>query len=143
MKRIDRFTLRGTFDRDDVPKRIGLFNGRYDIGYKIVEFHCALPNPVVNDEFRVVIGTEEDVDFTFDWNDNTQIAWAYGGNNASTSATFSNFSFVDPDNLTIEDLYITGNKTGSGEINYMIVVEKYELEPYQGSLAIVRNMAQG
>ena len=142
MKKIGQYTMKGSFDPDAGTTRIVLDDGSFETGYRIVKFEHVLSNPLVNEEYRVVVGTESTVSNTFAWDDNTQVAWGYGGNNNSASATFSNFAFVDPDNLIIQDLYLAGNNQGGGLINYMITLEKYEISDWQGALSMVRNRSQ-
>ena len=89
-----------------------------------------------------MVQTEPNLSLDFNMGINTQIAWGFGGNNNTTSATFSNFSIIDPDNLIIQDLYLIGANAGSGEINYIITLEKYEFTEWKGALGMVRNKSQ-
>tara|TARA_Y100001973_G_C5141280_1_gene303057 strand:- start:97 stop:522 length:426 start_codon:yes stop_codon:yes gene_type:complete len=139
MKKIGQHVLKGKFDPDDGVIRITLFDGKFDTGYRVVKFEHALSNPLVNEEYKVVVGTSPNITNTFSWDKNIEIAWGYGGNNNTTSATFSNFAFVDPENLIIEDLYLVGNNLGTGLINYMITLEKYDLTDWEGAAAMAIN----
>jgi hypothetical protein len=146
MKRIgDLYTIKGSWDPDGGYHRIQLFDGRFDTGFRVVKFEHALTNPINSAEYKVVLGTLDSITSTFNWGNNAEIAWGYGGNNASAVAIqgFANFSFVDPDNMIIEDLFIVGDNTSADEINYMITLEKYDLSEWRGALAMTRNKSQG
>lgn len=143
MKKIGEYTMKGSFDPDAGNIRLLLDDGRFDTGYRVVKFEHALSNPLVNEEYTVVLGTASNITSTFNWGNNQQIAWGYGGNNNTTSATFSNHSFVDPDNLVVQDLFLAGVNQGAGLINYMITLEKYDITDWQGALSMVRNKSQG
>ncbi len=146
MKKIGEYTVRGSFDdaaSQEEPIRVQLDDGRFDTGYRIVKFEATITNPTVNEEFRVLVQTQPNLSTDFDFGINTQIAWAWGGNNNTTSASFSNFSIIDPDNLVIQDLYLIAQNAGSGQINYIMTMEKYEFSDWRGALGMVRNKSQG
>lgn len=142
MKKIGEYTMKGKFDPDDGVVKLLLFDGKFDTGYRVVKFEHAMSNPLVNEEYKIVVGTTPDITSAFDWANNEQIAWGYGGNNNTTSASFSNFAFIDPDNMIIENLYLAGDNVGAGTLNYMITLEKYDISDWQGALAMVRNRSQ-
>ena len=50
---------------------------------------------------------------------------------------------VDPENMVIEDLFIYAaiNTTSDVNINYMIVMDKYEISDWQGALAMATERA--
>ena len=74
----------------------------------------------------------------FRWDDNNEIAWAF------MEDTLYVRDFVDPDNLIVEDCYVSVySGAGSGSINYMIEFEKYDISEYQGVLSMVRASSQG
>ena len=76
-----------------------------------------------------------------DASDNRQIAWS--GIQAGTAGFNNPGSIVDPDNLIIEDLFISGQSGGSSiNINYLIKMEKYEFSDWKGALSMVRNRSQ-
>ena len=75
--------------------------------------------------------------------DGNQIAWAStigGADNINYT-----FNLVDPDNLIVEDLFVYGITAGgtANSINYMVILEKYEVDDWQGALAMARDRAQG
>lgn len=145
MKKIGQFTMKGSWDPDGGDLKLILDDGSFETGYRVVKFDHALTDPVNSAEYKVVVCTEETSSTTFDWGDNTQVAWGWGGNNASATAIqgFFNYTVVDPDNLIIQDLYLSGSNTSADKINYLITLEKYDITDWQGALAMVRNKSQG
>ena len=145
MKKIGEYTCKGKADARQ-PTRIQLFDGRFDTAYRIVEISTCVPNPTVNQEWRAVVSTQAGAAGsapTFDWSDNTQVAWSWGGNNNTVSATFSLFNVVDPENLIVQDIWFQHDTISAVELNYMIKLEKYDISESRGALAMVANYSQG
>lgn len=145
MKRLGEYTVRGLLDSKQVT-RIQLFDGRFDTAFRIKDFKTVTPNPVVNEEWRAVVMTAvppSNVATDFDWSDNTQVAWSWGGNNNTTSATFAMHDVIDPENLIIQDIWIIAEQAGSTGINYMITLEKYDITEAHGAITMVSNYSQG
>ena len=144
MKKIGTYTMKGNFDPDTGTHKLLLDDGSFETGYRIVGFEHALTDPVNSAEYKVLLSTIDDSSSDFDWSKNTQVAWGWGGNNASATAIqgFAKFTVVDPDNLIIQDLYLVGSNTSVDKINYMITVEKYDISESTGALAMVRNRSQ-
>ena len=153
MKKIGMYTARGVIDEDKTaagtPQEISLFDGRFDTAYRVVEFHI-WPGNINNSTNPDVIGklsknddgVVSNVNF---WraDDDNQIAWA--GVTGGSDAINAPFKLVDPDNLIVEDLYVYGLTAGSTTtpINYLVIMEKYEISDWQGALAMARDRAQG
>jgi hypothetical protein len=141
MKKIGEYTCRGRL-LHNITKRITLFDGRFDTGYKVITFEVLTDEPSNSaTDVTGVLATEEAA-ATNDWNlgDQRQIAWA-GHQGALFPAKAGT---VDPDNFIVEDLYVRGaNAAGTNYyVNYFIVMEKYETTDWRGALALVRNSAQ-
>ena len=151
-KKIGEYTCRGTIEGESttpVWDRIILFDGRFDTAYRVVEFVIASSSSSSAQDVAAKLATEITSTTTtglgsvWDWSDNREIAWA-STNNLVTSIRHNEFSLVDPDNLVVEDLYISAtNNAGTGEdVNYFIRMEKYDITDSQGALAMVRNRSQ-
>ena len=148
-------TLRGgvvvTANNTGFTKRINFFDGDYKHGYVVTKF--VVGTNVANAGSDVIgkLTTREPDDPSnafWNWADNSEIGWAAFTMDATVTPGEGwnpGNSLVARDNLVIEDLYITvrSRDTASPEVYYYIELEKYELEPYQGTLAIVGNMSQG
>jgi len=150
MKKIGEYTARGTVVMDEL-QRIILDDGSAKTGYRITEFVIA-PHDMDDNSAQVYSGkllTDDDVGTGRNWNwaHNDEIAWslfAYDGNSPASSNGVP-FSLVDPDNLVIQDLFVTitdNVQTTTNQCNYFIRMEKYEITDWQGALAMVRNRSQ-
>ena len=115
-----------------------LDDGRFDTGYKIVKFVVGgVADPSANDVFAKLSTEITGTGIAWDWGSNLELAWAAYG--ATSSAPNGFFSEIDPDNMIIQDLFISN---GGADTNYMIFLEKYDITDWQGALAMVRNKAQ-
>ncbi len=146
MKKIGDYSVRGS-GADNEVTRIKLFDGRFDTAYKLIEFRIFAGDMASTDctgrvttEPNLLIG---DNNF-WNANDQRQIAWA-GSNGASDIGSYQDFNLVDPDNLIVEDIYISVRTPHSttNRINYFMQFEKYDISDSLGALAMVRNKSQG
>ena len=149
MKEIGEYTCRGTILAADVgdAERIILFDGKFTTGFKIVDFQIA-PADVDNTTTEVYIaklltdsrqgvGAKE-----WDWDSNMEHAWAMCGFDANSGNGPNPASWVDPDNLIVQDLFIQATASSDLPMNYMIKMEKYSFSDWRGALAMVRNSSQ-
>ena len=153
MKYIGEYTTRGQMT-DSATKmvRIPLFQGDYSIGYRVKNFVVSVQDrdDTATHILHCMLATEKvepDGLKDWDWSRPTQIAWNRTTEDANqTSMTSPYYLEIDPENLIVEDLfvgiYIYGG-SGTEVCNYMITLEKYELEPFQGLGAMVNNQSQG
>lgn len=144
MKKIGDYVVRGQIENQGIEK-IQLFDGRFDTGFRVLSFVVYPYNNANNSDVAGILGTEaETLTGTSlpDFSDNTQLAW-------SNTRVQDNFAaqgpleIIDPDNMIIEDLYVQVQNAGGGPVNYMIVLEKYDISEWQGALQLVRNSSQG
>lgn len=141
MKKIGEYTAKGNIAVSDTTgesKKIQLFDGRFDTGYRVREFIVMTNDPMFNNlEFTAKLTTRENNDRKFNWQQNDQIAWAFGEDTVWLKG------IVDPENMVIEDLFIYAaiNTTSDVNINYMIVMDKYEISDWQGALAMATERA--
>jgi len=144
MKKIgETYTIRGILPVNTPNVQIRLFDGRFDTGFRIESIEVCSSLPIISVEFQVIVSTDSLTDaITFDWSENTQIAWACW--NAADNNLTSSPSWVDPDNLVVEDLFIS-NRGGTDDtfVNYLIRMQKYDFSDWRGALAMVRNRSQG
>ena len=151
MKKIGEYTIRGmsneTESESGSPRRITLFDGRFDTAYRVVEFQIwgATYASSTHPDCIGKLGTtgdleEQSIDF-MNAGEQREIAWA--GAAASTDSWNTVAAIIDPDNLIVEDLFVyVRNVSDAENINYLIKMEKYEISDWQGALAMVRNNAQ-
>ena len=148
MKKIGEYTTRGSIRTDNSVNRIILDDGRFDTGYKIVEFVIA-PHDMDNTftkVFSAKLMTDDDssTGINWNWDNNEEIAWATFGWDANDVRGSLHFDLVDRDNLVIQDLFILADEGAGGDVkmNYFIRMEKYDITDSQGALAMVRNRSQ-
>lgn len=138
-----KYTAKG-IAKSNEAHRIILFDGKFDTAYRITKFDVTPPQPVGTYELQAKLTTTGD-SFTgtlWDWADNTELGWVVWGVPSNNQVNYN--SWVDPDNLVVEDLYIQIYSTsGDGlDFNYMIEMEKVNITDSQGALTMVRNRSQ-
>lgn len=148
MKKIGEYTVKGIILSNDVEtKRIQLFDGRFDTGYRVTGFEIAMSN---RDDSAVYVAsaklmTEPGANNRYwNWSLNSEIAWASAAWDSNGANTQAPASIIDPDNMIIEDLYIGAcvYNDQEKEINYIIHLDKYDISDWQGALSMVRNKSQ-
>ena len=141
MKKIGEYTVRGRLAAQETAK-IQLFDGRFDTAYKIKDFKISPASMTSGEDAFMYIATKEGIGSvngqTWDWSNNVEVAWTILGSGASN--LFDLVQIIDPDNLIVEDLFITNSNQGIA--NYMITMEKYDITTARGALAMVRNNSQ-
>ncbi len=147
-KYIGQYTAKGiaTEGADGIQK-IPLYDGQGDTAYQVTDFRV-WPVTWNNDTNPDVVGklsknpdgVTSEVSF-MRADDNNQVAWS--GMNGLDEGGADHFSIVDPDNLIVEDLYVYVRTAGNQEINYLVVMDKYEIDTWKGALTMARDRAQG
>lgn len=140
-----RYVLRGQV-LEDGEERINLFDGRFDTGFKVTEFHIWGSNfssSTAGDcmgKLATETGTSTGPTTFCDAEDNREIAWA--GSGAAQDQLNFLASIVDPDNIVVDNLYvITLSYTASYPVNYMVVMEKYDIGLSVGVATKARSLA--
>ena len=137
-------TVRGQGTAADVD-RITLFGGRqgdFEKAYKILDFQIAPKDPQTSNELSASINTIEVAHVVaWNWQNNTQIAWAAW--NVPTSTRFGQYSNVDDEAIVVEDLFIDYSGPGGALINYELKLEQVSIADYQAALAMIAARAQG
>jgi len=147
VKKIEEYTTRGQISEGN-EIRIQLFDGRFDTAYKVVDLRiCSADLGSSADDCAVRLSTESigpmpsSGESMINFADNRQIAWC--GLSGQSNAFADVSPIIDPDNLIVEDLYISGQHGSTHPINYIIYLEKYDISEWRGALAMVRNKSQG
>lgn len=130
----------GTYN--GIENRIQLFDGKFNTGYKVVKFQISPTNPASSKEITSRLSTEpKGTIYEWNWADIQQVAWC--GWNIPLDSRFGTFTEVDPDNMIIQDLWISSYTSGEAtNMNYIIELEKYEMTSWDGAASMVRNNAQ-
>ena len=104
MKKIGEYTCKGSYIPDggfnlDNPRRISLFDGRFDTGYRIVEFYVWGKGiePGQDNDVLGLLSTENDNrNQFFRAESNIQIAWASNRGATFTDVNALQKGIVDP-----------------------------------------------
>lgn len=125
--------------------RLLLFDGKYTTGYRVEKFIITPPSPVGTYEYQAKLDTKQAgssfTGATWDWTSNTEIGWVVWGAPSNNQINFN--SFIDPENMVIEDLFIELYASSDiGEANYMVVLQKYEFPAWDGAAHLVANESQ-
>ena len=125
--------------------RLQLFDGKYTTGYRVVKFTITPTAPVGTYEYQAKLDTKPAGSSfsgaTWDWTSNTEIGWVCWGAPSNNQINFN--SFIDPENMVIEDLFIELYASSDiGPANYMIELQKYEFPAWDGAAFLVANHSQ-
>jgi hypothetical protein len=140
VKKIGEYSVRIACE-DFETRRVSLFDGRYDTGYVLTKIQAFTNTPSAsNADGWATVSLDEDFDGS-NWNieDEMQIAWT-GFHTTTFGAGYEPQMIIDRTNLIIEDIYVYGNTATGQKVNIYMEFDKYELEPFQGTAAIVKNL---
>lgn len=137
-----KYVVRGKMGDNQVEK-ITLFDGRFDTGYRVIEFKMFTADPSQsNADGWGTLATEEDsATALWDASNNAQIGWT-GFHTTTFGSGYEPHIVIDKETTIIEDLYVYGNSAGGHDLNYYIELEKVSISDWQGALAMVRNRSQ-
>lgn len=140
--------VRGQFTTGKKGIKIQLFDSKYNTAYKIVDFKISFSersniNPESCSAKLTSFESPSAATVSWNWADTRELAWAYAVSDANSSVGAETSSTtIDPMNLVVEDVYLSGYSYADQEIfNYMIIFEKYKLDEFDGPIAMVRNRA--
>ena len=127
-----------------LENRLQLFDGKFTTGYRVVDFRICPKTPTSQEEVMALLSTEpkSGVPSTFNFSDNENVAYYLW--NAPNQTEHSEWKLILPDNMAIEDLWISCYTTGDeSHLNYYIELEEYEFPAWTGAGTLVRNLSQG
>tara|TARA_Y100001973_G_C5158722_1_gene312320 strand:- start:46 stop:492 length:447 start_codon:yes stop_codon:yes gene_type:complete len=125
--------------------QLRIADGSFRTGYKVVDFVITPVQPVATYEYQAKITTlPAGSSFTganWDWASNTEIAWTVWG--VPSNNQVNQNTFIDPENMVIEDMFIELYASSDiGEANYQVVLQKYQFEAWDGAAFLVANQSQ-
>tara|TARA_Y100001963_G_scaffold157692_1_gene254650 strand:+ start:1046 stop:1531 length:486 start_codon:yes stop_codon:yes gene_type:complete len=156
MKYLGNYTARGVVSEAETeagnPQRVFLYDGTNTTAYRVIEFKIWGSNfsssstapDVIGKLSKNSISTSSGALFMRADDDN-QIAWAVSAAGIEGGGAPFAESIIDPENLIVEDLYVYAKSTGgtTNAINYLIVMEKYEIDGWRGTLEMARDQLDG
>jgi len=145
----ETYVLKGVLPGDYSQHRIMLFDGRFDTAWRVTQFILS-PQTILAtlSDISGKLGTEEfqtgQPAGVWRWEDPREIGWATWRNDGTRVSGPYN-AIIDPENLIIEDLYIsatTNQDAPDNLVNYMIILEKYKITQSQGTITYIKNRGQ-
>jgi len=131
----------GTYNGNE--NKIELFDGKFTTGYRVVDLKIAPEFPTNTGELVFKISTKPKSAISeWNWQDVEEIAWACW--NVPTDSRFGYYANIRDDNMAVENLYISAYTTAGStvNVNYEIILEKYEFSAWDGAATMVRNQSQ-
>ena len=124
--------------------KIHLFDGKFTTGYRVTKFIIMENTPTGTYEAVAKLTTEPRSDISqWNWDDIREIAWAANFAPSTASGWMGDTNLIRPDNMVIEDLYISiYSTTDTTRYNFMIELDKYEFTAWDGAGILVQNNSQ-
>ncbi len=130
------YTLRGQLTLPMTePQRKALFNGSFTKNFKVKDVQI-FPSGVVNNDTLLILHFDDELKVAMDASDNGQFGWA------ATDALAQDWSYVDPDHIIVQDLFITALAAAPGNVNYVIKLEQVKTSMPEAILDEVKNQLQ-
>ena len=129
-------TLRGTIDLPMTePVRAALFNGSWTLNFKVVDFQI-FPSALLNNDTIAIIHFDNQLKAVAEAKDNAQFGWA------TTDALAQDWSYVDPDHVIVDDMFISAIGVAAGTVNYVIKLERTKTSVSEALLDEVKSKLQ-
>ena len=129
-------TLRGKLTLPMVsPQRSALFNGSFTRNFKVIDVQI-FPENLVNNDTQLILHFDDVLKAGADAADNAQFGWA------TTDALAQDWSYVDPDHIIVQDLFISAVAIAPGTVNYVVKLEATTTSLSQAILDEVKNKLQ-
>ena len=129
-------TLRGQLTLPmTAARRAALFNGSWTRNFKVIDVQI-FPSAAVNNDTLLVLHFDDNVKTSLDASDNAQFGWA------TTDGLAQDWSYVDPDHIIVNDLFISALGANPGQVNYVIKLEQTSTTMSQTILDEVKNKLQ-
>ena len=132
--------LRGQL-ADGETRRLIVDDGNFNDGWTIVHFVVA-GDGQTSTECNAKICLDSGVPGpAWNWGDNREVAWA--STRQTAESTWGGWEgAIDPNNVIIQDAFITGQSSNGSVINYMVTIERVVLSDDQAILGLIQERAQ-
>lgn len=129
-------TLRGNLTLPMTePQRSAMFNGSFTSNFKVIDVQI-FPQDLVNNDTMLILHFDDQLKTEANAADNAQFGWA------TTDALAQDWSYVDPDHIIVQDLFITAIGVAPGTVNYVVKLEQVSTSLSQAILDEVKNKLQ-
>lgn len=117
------------------PRRSSLFNGSWTQNFKVVDVQI-FQSTAVNNDTVVILHFDDVLKTQANAQDNAQFGWA------NIDALAQDWSYVDPDHVIVNDMFVSAFGAGPGVVNYVIKLERIKTTMPEAILDEVKNKLQ-
>lgn len=129
-------TLRGTLELPmSAPRRAPLFNGSFTENFEVISVEI-FPENILNNDTILVMHFDDVLKTAASAKDNAQFGWA------TTDALAQDWSYVDPDHIIVNDLFISAFAAAAGTVNYVIKLRRKKTTITEAIFDEVKNKLQ-
>lgn len=112
-----------------------MFNGSFTKNFKVIDVQI-FQQTIVNNDSTLILHFDDNLKAGMDANDGRQFGWA------SIDALAQDWSYVDPDHVIVNDLFISAQGVNPGVLNYVIKLERITTSLNEAILDEVKNKQQ-
>lgn len=112
-----------------------MFNGSFTSNFKVIDVQI-FQSSLVNNDSSLILHFDDNLKLTSDANDPRQFGWA------TIDALAQDWSYVDPDHVIVNDLFISAVGVLAGTLNYVIKLERITTSLNEAILDEVKNKQQ-
>lgn len=117
------------------PRRAALFNGSFTENFEVVSVQI-FPESIANNDTILVLHLNDDLQATANAENPTQIGWA------TTDALAQDWSYIDPDHIIVNDLFLSAFGAAPGTVNYVVKLRRKRTTIYEAMFDEVKNRQQ-
>ena len=117
------------------PLRSALFNGSFTQNFEVISVQI-FPEAIANNDTILVMHFDDNLKTTADASDNAQFGWA------TTDALAQDWSYVDPDHIIVNDLFVSAFAAAPGSVNYVIKLRRKKTTVSEAIFDEVKNKLQ-
>ena len=129
-------TLRGNITLPMTePLRTPLWNGTFTQNFEVISVQI-FPQSIANNDTILILHFDDVLKTVADANDNGQFGWA------ATDALAQDWSYVDPDHIIVDDLFVSAFAAGAGTVNYVIKLRRKKTTITEAIFDEVKNKLQ-
>ena len=136
-------TLRGRME-EGVVKQLIVDDGRLTHGLRVTKFVVAPEMTSSSQGVNAVLGLDDKITASWDWENGNQIAWATSAMGGSSSMENPGFQLVDPNHIVIRDLFLRATVTGATPqaLNYYIELEALKISEFEAIVQLTKETSQ-
>lgn len=99
------------------PKRAFLYNGSWTRNFKVIDVQI-FPDQIVNNDALFILHYDDNLKAGPDGEDSAQFGWA------GIDGLVQQWTYVDPDHVLVNDIFMSAISTAPGNLNYVVKLEQ-------------------